>query len=120
MRGIVLLFKSKTLLDSEEFVYPNVNKVKLTIEGIPNEVHSQGIHITRCWGEANRFFSSKQELDEKMTAQTFYKDRYFLVIDLHSHQDNLTANRPRPESSKHAIRSTIGGDKEGHHGKRHV
>ena len=35
MRGIVLLFKSKTLSDSEEFVYTNIDRVKLTIEGIP-------------------------------------------------------------------------------------
>ena len=43
MRGIVLLFKNKTLSDGEKFVHPNVDRVKLTIEGVSNEVFSQGI-----------------------------------------------------------------------------
>ena len=43
MRGIVLLFKNKTLSDGEKFVHPNVDRVKLTIEGVSNEVFSQRI-----------------------------------------------------------------------------
>lgn len=50
MRGIVLLFKNKTLSDGEKFVYPNVDRVKLTIEGVPNEVFSQGIPSYKVLG----------------------------------------------------------------------
>ena len=71
MHGIVLLFKSKTLFESKEFVYRNIDRKKLTIEGVSNEVYSQRISVTRCWGEAKRFFSSKQESD-KMTVHSFY------------------------------------------------
>ena len=41
MRAIVLLFTNTTRKDSKEFPYPNITKVKLTIEGIPNKVYLQ-------------------------------------------------------------------------------
>ena len=43
MKAVVLLFRNKTITNSEEYVYPNIESVKVTIEGIPNSVYSQGI-----------------------------------------------------------------------------
>ena len=43
MKAIVLLFTKKGRTDSEEFIYPNITDVKVTIEGVPNMVNSQGI-----------------------------------------------------------------------------
>ena len=40
MKAVVLLFKSKTPSSSEEYVYPNIEGVKVTIEGVPNSVYS--------------------------------------------------------------------------------
>ena len=41
MRGITLLFtKTSGRIDSEEFIYPNITEVKITIEGVPNSVYS--------------------------------------------------------------------------------
>lgn len=43
MKAIVLLFTKKTgRVGSEEYFYPNVESVKVTIEGNPNMVYSQG------------------------------------------------------------------------------
>ena len=42
MKAIVMLFTNKTKTDSEEFVYPNIEKVRVTVEGVPNAVYSQG------------------------------------------------------------------------------
>ena len=47
MKAIVLLFRKKTLTDSEEFVYPNITEVKISVEGIPNSIYSQGIPKSR-------------------------------------------------------------------------
>ncbi|CAB3997486.1 Hypothetical predicted protein, partial [Paramuricea clavata] len=41
MKAIVMLFTNKTKTDSEEYVYPNIEKVKVTVEGVPNAVYSQ-------------------------------------------------------------------------------
>jgi malic enzyme len=42
MKAIVMLFTNKTKTDSEEYIYPNIEKVRVTIEGVPNAVYSQG------------------------------------------------------------------------------
>lgn len=88
MKAIVLLFTNKTKTDSEEFVYPNIESVKLTIEGVPNMVYSQGIPKSRLWEEAKRLFGQKLDYDQHMTVQKFYKDGFALVVDLRSIEDN--------------------------------
>ena len=47
MKAIVLLFRNKTLTDSEQFVYPNITEVKISVEGVPNSVYSQGFQKRR-------------------------------------------------------------------------
>ena len=49
MKAIVMLFTNKTKTDSEEYIYPNIEKVRVTIEGVPNAVYSQGISKTRLY-----------------------------------------------------------------------
>ena len=63
----------KTIFESKKFVCRHIGRIKLTIEGVQNEVYSQGISVTRCWGEVRirRFISSKQQSD-KMTMKSFY------------------------------------------------
>ena len=97
-------------------VYSNVDREKLAIEGVPNEVFSQRIPVTRCWGEAKRFFFSKAELHEKMTVQTFYK--FALVINLRSHHDNLKGLGRKVVNTQSGVFLEI--TKEGYHGKRRV
>jgi hypothetical protein len=48
MKAIVrlVLFTNKTKTNSEEHVYANIYRVKVTIEGVPNCVYSQGIPQT--------------------------------------------------------------------------
>ena len=43
--------------ESEQYVYPSISEVKITIEGVPNSVYSQGIQTSRIYDEAKRFFS---------------------------------------------------------------
>ena len=90
MKAIVLLFTKKTgRVGSEEYVYPNIEKVKVTIEGNPNMVYSQGIPKNRLYGEAKRLFNQVEDYDMFITVQSFYKNRFALVIDLRSIEDNM-------------------------------
>ena len=90
MKAIALLFVKKTGRDgSEEFVYPNIEKVKVTIEGNPNMMYSQGIPKNRFYSEAKRLFNKVEDYDRFITIQSFYKDRFALVIDLRSIEDNM-------------------------------
>jgi hypothetical protein len=38
MKAIVMLFTNKTKTDSEEYVYPHIEKIRVTVEGAPNSV----------------------------------------------------------------------------------
>ena len=87
MKAVVMLFTKTSRTDSEEFLYPNITEVKITIEGVPNQVYSQGIKKSRFYDEAMRLFGSKDEKDQFMTPQKFYKDKIALVIDLRSTEE---------------------------------
>ena len=66
MKAVVLLFKNKTITDSEGFVYPNITEVKVSIEGIPNSIYSQGIPKSRFFEEAFRLFHCGYESCESI------------------------------------------------------
>ncbi|CAB3979004.1 Hypothetical predicted protein [Paramuricea clavata] len=56
VKAIVLLFRKRTITDSEEYVFPSIEKVKVTIEGKPNVVYSQGLTYENFYDEAKRLF----------------------------------------------------------------
>ena len=71
-----MLFRNKTVTDSEEFVFPNIETVKVTIEGTPNQIHGQGIPKNRFYDEAKRLFGNGAEnplitpLSDPLSSQT--------------------------------------------------
>ena len=104
MKAIVLLFTSTTRKDSEEFLYPNITEVKLTIEGVPNQVYSQGIPKSRFYDERTRLFGSKEYMDQFMTSQQFYKDKFALVINLRLNEAvNSTGNGKKIVNTQNGI-----------------
>ncbi|CAB4002517.1 Hypothetical predicted protein [Paramuricea clavata] len=93
MSAIVLLFTNRVRTDSEEYIYPNIDKVNLTIEGVPNAVFSQGLPKNRFFEEAKRFFCpicEESMADEFMSISKFFTNSFALVIDLRSTQDHTT------------------------------
>ena len=46
MKAFVLLFKNDTT-DNEDFAYPNLKSVKISIEGKPNQVYSRDLSRKR-------------------------------------------------------------------------
>ena len=104
MKAIVLLFTKQSRADSEEYIYPNITEVKLTIEGVPNSVYSQGIPSNRFYDEAIRLFGEKEGKDQFMTVEKFYKDKFALVIDLRSHEEvNKTAHGKKIVNTQNGV-----------------
>ena len=88
MKAIVLLFKDDST-DSEDFAYPNLKTVKISIEGKPNQVYPRDLTRNRFYEEASRLFSNKMmKYDKNLTVFDFCQDGFSLVIDLRSHEDN--------------------------------
>ncbi len=85
MRAI-MLFKHADTENSEEYVYPNITKVDVTIDGKPNAVYSNGMGIDDLYREARRIFHMK---DTNMTEKKFYDNKFALVIDLRCTDDNV-------------------------------
>ena len=115
MRSIVLLFTKQSRCDSEEYLYPNITEVKLTIEGVPNSVCSQGVPSSRFYEEAKRLFYQKDVKDQFMTVEKFYKDKFALVIDLRSHEEvNKTAHGKKIVNTQNGVLLEI--KKKAHNG----
>ena len=60
MKAVVLLFTKKDAGDSEEFVFPNLTRVKVAVEENPNDIYSQGLAKRDMYREAVRFFSNNE------------------------------------------------------------
>ena len=103
MKAIVMLFTNKTKTDSEECIYPNIEKVRVTIEGVPNAVYSQGIPKTRLYEEARRLFGTDEISHQTLTG--FFKDKKFaLVIDLRTTNDaNTYGNGAKIQNTQSGI-----------------
>ena len=89
MRAIVILFKRTDTEDSEEYIYPNITKVDVTIDGRPNAVYRNGITTDDLYREAKRVFHVE---DSNMTEKRFYDKRFALVVDLRCTDDNNAMN----------------------------
>ena len=83
MKAVVLLCTQKKPTDSEEFYNAEVESVKVTIEGNPNSVYSQGLKRSQIYEEAKRFFGTqKDKTNDNLTKLNFLKSKYALVIDM--------------------------------------
>ena len=91
MRGVVLLFTKENPADSEEFYNAEVEKVKVSIEGNPNSVYSQGLIKSEIYNEARRFFGKAKDVNnDNLSKLDFLKNKYALVIDLRTvDQENV-------------------------------
>ena len=86
--NICLFSKTTSPTDSEEYLFPNIESVKVTIEGAPNAVYSQGIPKNRFYSEAKKVFNSVEDYDRFITIREFYNSKFALVIDLRAIEDN--------------------------------
>ena len=111
MKHIVMLFRKKTLTDSEEYVYPKIKRVDVTIEGNPNSVYSQGLTKSKLFEEARKVFLN-YETDTLTFTDFFAKDKFALVIDLRTFPDNdVSGDRRKILNTQNGITLGIKKDK---------
>ena len=63
MKGIVLLFMKRYTAwtrDSEEYVFPDISKVSVTINGDPNRLYNSGIQSEDAWRQASRLLYERK------------------------------------------------------------
>jgi hypothetical protein len=89
MRAVVLLFRNKTVTDSEEYVFPNIEKVKVTIDGKPNAIYSQGLTYEHFYDEAKRLFGLKNNTcNDNLSVRKFFRNKFALVVDMRTVDDS--------------------------------
>ena len=91
MKAIVLLFTKKDSTDSEEFINPKIEKVRVLIEGKPNSVYSKGLVKSNIYDEARRFFGTANNTNnDNLDKLSFLKNKFALVVDLRTvDQENV-------------------------------
>ena len=63
MKGILMFFwdgaaQQPFARDTEAFYNPKITKVEVTIEGVPNQLFSQGMRAYQMWDEEKKFFAA--------------------------------------------------------------
>jgi len=88
LKAILLLFMEEYTggaRDSEKYVFPDLTKDIVTINGSSNMIYSNGIEGKDMWEDAHPFFVKEKSKIEHMNLSKFYTDNKFgLVIDMRS------------------------------------
>ena len=85
MNAIIMLFRDDAK-DSEKFVYPNIENVDVSIEGVPNALYTKSMGKHEMYDSAKAFFCEFGK-DSEITPREFFKDKFALVIDLRTVED---------------------------------
>jgi len=91
LKAILLLFiepYGDGARDSEKYIFPDLTKVSVTINGSLNMIYNNGVEGKDMWEEAQRFFVKEKNKTEHMNATKFYTgDNFGLLIDTRSMAD---------------------------------
>ena len=87
MKGILMLFENVSVQrpfarNTEAFYNPQITKVEGTIEGIPNQLYSQGKRADQMWNEAKKYFAASPGSKRHPEVGTVAKDRALADINL--------------------------------------
>ena len=88
MKGVLLLFVEPYVAgtrDSEKYIFPDLKKISVTVNGSPNMLYNNGIESQDIWSEVSRFFMKDESKPQHMTLEKFYTGNKFgLLIDMRS------------------------------------
>ena len=91
LKGILLLFINQYnpgARDSENCFNPDITNVKVTVNGVPNRVYSDGISNKDMWNELTRHFNPHSGGSPNMTLTKYLTaNKFGLWIDLRSMAD---------------------------------
>ena len=117
MKGILMLFEDEQQAfqrHTEAFYNPKITKVEVTIEGVPNQLYSQGLRAYQLWDEAKKFLASAKEPAVGMVLKDmglhgvnlagYLTSKYALWLDLRTTDDNkLHGSGRRVENASEGI-----------------
>ena len=91
LKGILLLFINPYAAgarDTEQYFNPNINKVNVTVNGVPNRVYNEGLNGSDMWQELTRHFKPSTNGRPNMTLTKYLiANKFGLWIDLRSMAD---------------------------------
>ena len=103
MKGVLFLFEDPAAAfqrDTEKFYNPQLTKIEVTIEGIPNQLYSQGMRAYQLWDEARKYFAAGTKRHPEVAAVAkdlaladvslgqFLTSKHALFLDLRSTDDD--------------------------------
>ena len=121
MKGILMLFENVAVQqpfahNTEAFYNPQITKVEVTIEGIPNQLYSQGMRPYQMWDEAKKYYAPGSKSHPKVGTATkdlaladvnlgeFLTSKYSLWLDLRTSDDDcLHGSGRRIENASEGI-----------------
>ena len=121
MKGILMLFEDPERTSTETYYNRKIEKVEMTIEGVLNQLYSQGM---RAWDEINKFFAltSKRNKETDKIAKDLYfsnttlekylTDNYALWLDLRTTDNTLHGSGRRVENASEGITIQITKEQE--------
>ena len=91
LKAIILLFEdpyTPGARDSEKFIFPDITKVKVSVNGRPNMLYDSGLEARDLWEQAYRLFGKEKSKPQNMDMKKFYTgDKFGLVIDMRTTRD---------------------------------
>ena len=87
MKGILMLFENVAVQqlfarNTEAFYNPQITKVEVTIEGIPNQLYSKGMRTYQMWDEAKKYFAASPGSKRHPDVGTATKDLALADVNL--------------------------------------
>ena len=112
LKGILLLFINPFTAgarDTEQFFNPDITKVKVTVNGVPNRVCNEGLNGSDMWQELTRHFKPSTNGRPNMTlAKYLTSNKFGLWIDLRSMADTtMHGNGQRLVNSQDGVQLEI-------------
>ena len=103
LKGVLLIFMkersaTKFTRDTEEFFNPEITKVEVTVEGVPNELYAQNMEYRHQYDEIVKHFAEgwlkeagaiQKDLQlHNVNIASYYTDKYTLWLDFRTIDDN--------------------------------
>ena len=123
LKGVLLIFTqersaTKFARDTEEFYNPQITKVEVTVEGVPNELYAQNMEYRHQYDEIVKHFAEgrlkeagaiQKDLQlHNVNIALYYTDKYALWLDFRTIDDNrLHGSGRQLENTSEGIRLQI-------------
>ena len=103
LKGVLLIFTkersaTKFSHDTEEFFNPNLTKVQVNVEGVPNELYAQNMDYRHQYDEIVKHFAEGQLKEagaiqkdlqlHNINIASYYTDKYAIWLDFRTIDDN--------------------------------